>query len=260
METHHDKVAIVTGAAGGLGGAAVAALQDRGWTVAALDRIAPTADHPYVVDVSDAVSVAQAVGDIVARFGRVDGVAHCAGVFRNNLAPLHLLDDETWSETIGVNLTGSFHIARAVLPALLESKGALTLVASVSATFTQPGGAAYAASKAGVIGLVDAIAVEYGAQGVRCNAVLPGYMATGMAAPLVDRPHLRAEIENEIPLGRIADPSEVAGAVAFTLSPEASYMSGHSLVVDGAAHLTSMTSRRDVDRMWRRTAAAAQAQ
>ena len=251
MTQSGDQVAIVTGAAGGLGAATAAVLSTRGWTVAGLDRTRPGTKHAYAVDVTDRDAVDAAVADVVEKWGRIDGVAHCAGIFRNSLAPLHLFDDDAWHETIAVNLTGTYTVAKAVLPALLRTRGALTVVSSISATFTQPGGTAYAASKAGMIGLANAIAVEYGMQGVRCNSVLPGYMATGMAAPLLERPHLREQIEREIPLARVAEPTEVAEVVAFTLSPEASYLSGHSLVVDGAAHLTSMTTRRDNDRMWR---------
>jgi NAD(P)-dependent dehydrogenase (short-subunit alcohol dehydrogenase family) len=253
MRSTASKVAVVTGAASGLGAATALLLRERGWSVAAMDRAPqPDSQGAYVVDVSDPASVRAGVEAALASYGRIDAVAHCAGVFRNSLAPLHLLDDEVWHETIGINLTGGYLVAKAVLPALLESRGALTFVSSISATFTQPGGTAYAASKAGLIGLANAIAVEYGVKGVRCNSVLPGYMATPMAGPLLERPHLREVIEQEIPLGRVAEPREVAQVVAFTLSEEASYMTGHALAVDGAAHLTSMTSRRDSDRLWRR--------
>jgi NAD(P)-dependent dehydrogenase (short-subunit alcohol dehydrogenase family) len=253
MSTSAGKVAVVTGAASGLGAATALLLRERGWSVAAMDR-APQPEDPdaYVVDVSDPASVKAGVDATLASYGRIDAVAHCAGVFGNSLAPLHLLEDQVWHETIGVNLTGGYLVAKTVLPALLESRGALTFVSSISATYTQPGGAAYAASKAGLVGLANAIAVEYGVRGVRCNSVLPGYMATPMAGPLLERPHLREAIEEEIPLGRVADPREVAEVVAFTLSEGASYLSGHALAVDGAAHLTSMTSRRDSDRLWRR--------
>ncbi|NEN79736.1 SDR family oxidoreductase [Nocardioides zeae] len=244
----------MTGAASGLGAATVALLRARGATVVATDRVPRPDDAGSVVaDVTDLASVRSAVEETLDRHGRLDAVAHCAGVFRNALQPLHLLDDEIWHETIAVNLTGGYHVAKAALPALMASHGALTLVSSISATFTQPGGSAYAASKAGIVGMADAIAVEYGPRGVRCNSVLPGYMATPMTGPLLDRPHLREQIEREVPLARVADPAEVAEVVAFTLSPAASYVSGHALVVDGAAHLTAMTSRRDNDRMWSRT-------
>lgn len=255
MSSNAGKVAVVTGAASGLGAATALLLRERGWSVAAMDR-APQPEDPdaYVVDVRDPASVKAGVDAALTSFGHIDAVAHCAGVFGNSLTPLHLLEDEVWHETIGVNLTGGYLVAKAVLPALLASRGALTFVSSISATFTQPGGTAYAASKAGLVGLANAIAVEYGVRGVRCNSVLPGYMATPMAGPLLERPHLREAIEQEIPLGRVADPREVAEVVAFTLSEGASYMSGHALAVDGAAHLTSMTSRRDSDRLWRRAA------
>src|SRR5688500_5169184 len=216
MSSVPSKVAVVTGAASGLGAATAALLRERGWSVAAMDR-APQPDDQdsYVVDVSDPASVKAGVDAALASYGRIDAVAHCAGGFRNSMAPLHLLDDEVWHETIGVNLTGGYLVAKAVLPAPLESRGALTFVSTISATFTHPGGTASAASKAGLVGLSSGIAIEYGSQGVRCNSVLPGYRATPMAGPRLDRPHLREAIEQEIPLGRVPEPREVAQVVAF---------------------------------------------
>lgn len=255
MGTGSRRVIIVTGAAGGLGAATVATLREEpATTVVAVDRSPLQGDdgESAGVDITDAAAVRHLVEQTLDKHGRLDGVAHCAGIFHQSHAPLHLMEDSAWHETISVNLTGGFNVAKATLPSLMESQGSLTLVSSISSTFAQPGGAAYAASKAGLVGLVNGIALEYGPRGVRCNSVLPGYMDTPMAGPLLTRPHLRAGIESEIPLGRVADPAEVAAVVAFTLSPAASYLNGHALTVDGAAHLTSMTSRRDIERMWSR--------
>ena len=252
MNVAAGKTALVTGAAGGLGGATLDLLRERGWHAVGLDLRAPDGADAFVaVDVSDPAAVAGAVDAVVAEHGGLDAVAHCAGIFRNELTPLHLTSDEAWRATIDVNLTGTFHVARAVLPHLMTSRGALTLISSVGAANPQPGGSVYAASKAGVAALAGAIALEYGGHGVRCNAVCPGYMATAMAAPVLERPHLREALEREIPLQRVSDPVEVARLVAFTLSEDASYLTGQSLTADGGATLTALTTRRDLDRMWR---------
>lgn len=217
-----------------------------------MDLVRPDDDPEFVVaDVSDAAAVESAVAEAVGLVGPLDAVAHCAGIFRNSLSPLHLTSDADWAETVGVNLTGAFHVSRATLPHLVETHGSLVLVSSVGAFNPQPGGAAYSASKAAVAALAGSIALEYGVHGVRCNAVMPGYMSTAMAAPLLERPHLREALEREIPLGRISDPAEVAALIGFLLDPASSYVTGQSITADGGATLTSMTSRRDLDRMWR---------
>jgi NAD(P)-dependent dehydrogenase (short-subunit alcohol dehydrogenase family) len=125
-------------------------------------------------------------------------------------------------------------------------------VASVASRYPQPGGAAYAVSKAGVASLARAVALEYGPRGVRANAVSPGYMDTPMAAPLMSRPHLRTAIEHELPLRRAAQPDEIAPVIEFLLSDAGRYVTGEEVTVDGAGALTSYTSGADVDRMWRR--------
>jgi meso-butanediol dehydrogenase/(S,S)-butanediol dehydrogenase/diacetyl reductase len=204
------------------------------------------------LDVSDPVAVAAAIGEVVDRFGRIDGVVTCAGALRNRLRPVHLLDeDDDWKLALDVNLTGTFYVARAALSHLMATRGAIVAVASVSAHQPEPGGAAYAAAKAGVIALMRSIAMEYGSRGVRACSVSPGYMDTPMAAPALDRPALRATIEAGIPLGRVASPMEVAEVISFLLSPAASYLSGVDVLIDGARGAAGASSP-DVARMWER--------
>jgi NAD(P)-dependent dehydrogenase (short-subunit alcohol dehydrogenase family) len=247
------KVALVTGAGSGLGAAVAGRLAAAGWTVAALDRDARNCRGDLVAetDVRDAAAVRVAV-DQAARLGPLSAVACCAGIFRNTLAPVHAITDADWADHLGVNLTGAFHVVRAALPHLVTTGGAVVLVSSVANAFPQPGGAAYAASKAGVA-LARAIALEYGPRGVRANSVSPGYMETPMAAPLLARPHLRGPVEHGLPARRVADPDEVAAVIEFLLSPAAGYITGEDVRVDGAGALSAYTAGADLDRMWRRS-------
>lgn len=258
--TPEAKTAIVTGAASGLGRAIVARLQSQGWRVAGIDRGGAVGDITSEVDVTDIEQIETAVEAIAATFGRVDGLAHCAGVFRNQLLPVHLIGDDTWTETIGTNLTGSFNVARATLPHLMASRGALVLISSTAADHSQPGGAAYAASKAGVRALVRSIALEYAGHGVRACSVSPGYMRTGMTAKVLARADILKSIEASVPLGRVSDPAEVANVAAFLLSDEASFLTGEDVTVDGGGGLMAYVGNSEVAGMWsrqeRRAAAA----
>lgn len=247
-----DRTALVTGAASGLGRAVTTVLRQKGWQVVGFDLAACEADHAFEVDVSDGAAVGAAVAAALAEVGQLDGVAHCAGVFRNTLTPVHSLPDETWAQTIDVNLTGSFNVAKATLPALVERRGAMVLVASTASRHPQPGGVAYAASKAGVRALVEGIALEYAPLGVRACSVSPGYMDTGMTAKVLSREDLRTTIEASIPIGRIADPLEVAEVVAFLLGDGARFLTGQDVMVDGGGALTAYVGPGDVARMWDR--------
>ena len=254
------KVVLVTGAASGLGRSVAEHMAGRGWTVAGLDRTdapAPGAALTLAADVRDASEVSAAVERVAGELGGLHAVAGCAGVFRNDLTPLHELSDDAWALHLDVNVTGAFHVVRAALPHLVAARGAVALVASVASRYPQPGGAAYAVSKAGVASLARAIALEYGPRGVRANAVSPGYMDTPMAAPLMSRPHLREAIERELPLRYAAGPEEIAPVIAFLLSDAGRYVTGEEITVDGAGALTGYTSGADIDRMWRRADARA---
>lgn len=262
MSSPASRHAVVTGTASGLGQALTTRLREDGWRVAGLDRSGASGDLPFDVDVTDPAAVEAAVSAAAAEFGSIDAVANCAGVFVNSLAPVHALPDDVWASTLAVNLTGSFTVAKAALPHLMQSKGALLLVSSTAAEHSQPGGAAYAASKAGVRALARSIALEYGLHGVRACSVSPGYMRTGMTAKVLDRDDLRAGVEASLPLGRVSDPSEVAEIMSFLLGPGASFLTGEDVTVDGGGGLMAYVEPDHVTSMWsrfeRRTAAQAQ--
>lgn len=247
------RVAFVTGAASGLGAAVSGLFTREGWLVAGLDRDRGVhASLALQADVTDRDAVSGAVARAATELGRIDALVSCAGVNRNTLSPFHAVREEDWDHVIAVNLTGAFLVARAVLPHLMIRGGGVVFVASVSAGAPQPGGTAYAASKAGVVALARSVALEYASHGVWANAVSPGYMDTAMAAPALSRPGLRQAIEAAIPAGDVASPSAVARVVVDLCRDGSRHLTGQDIVVDGGEGLTAFVHPGEVDRMWQR--------
>jgi NAD(P)-dependent dehydrogenase (short-subunit alcohol dehydrogenase family) len=234
--------ALVTGAASGVGRACVGALRQRGYEVAALDLRKPEVDAEHVAtcDVSDVAAAGAVIEQAIAVLGGLDAAAHCAGVHPEGATRLHELDAAVWNRTLAVNLTGSYAVARATLPTLVETGGALVLVASVAGAQPRPGTAPYAVSKAGVAALARAAALEYSHLGVRVNSVSPGWIDTAMSAAALDRPALRERIERAIPAGRVGTPAEVAKTIAWLLSEEAAYINGADVAVDGGIGISAL--------------------
>jgi NAD(P)-dependent dehydrogenase (short-subunit alcohol dehydrogenase family) len=237
------KCALVTGAASGIGRAVAQRLAAEGAHVATVDvaQGAP-GDPALVADVSDEAAVQAAVAEAVAALGGLDLVVPNAAVQltdRDNRADRLAL--EAWQRTIDVNLTGAFLTAKHGIAAMLDrTVGTVPPVRSV-VFVASPAGLygiargldAYSASKAGVAGLVKVLAADYASDGIRVNGVLPGITETAMNHWWMDDPEQRAAIEGSIPLGRAARPEEIAGAVAFLASDDASYVTGALWPVDG---------------------------
>lgn len=245
MNRFEGRTAIVTGAASGLGRATALRLAAEGASVAcfdlAIDRARGAAASiaeeggtglAYAVDVSDPASVRQAVSSAVEDLGRPSVLVNSAGI--GKFANAHEMPFEDWSRIIGVNLTGSFLMAQAVLPHLLDGGGNIVNIASNAALMGQPYSAAYCASKGGVVQLTRALADEYLSRGVRVNAVAPGGMDTPLQQdfrlPEGADPKVLAKLRS--PLGK-ASPEEVAVLVAFVASDEARYMTGAIVSIDG---------------------------
>lgn len=222
MSAHEEGCALVTGGTRGIGAAIATALEADGWTVVRLGRTGGDVQ----ADVADPEAVERAFAEVRERFGPVLALVNNAGIRQDGLALR--MDAAQWSAVIDANLSGAFHCTHAALTPMLRARfGRIVNVSSVVAERANPGQANYAAAKAGLLGLTRTIAAEMGRKGVTCNAVLPGVIETEMTTDVADR------LTEAVPAGRVGQPEEVAAAVAFLCSREASYVNGAMLAVDG---------------------------
>jgi glucose 1-dehydrogenase len=175
---------------------------------------------------------ARAVGEATARFGGLDGLVSNAGVNRPGALVDYSVED--WDRLFAVNTRATWLLAKAAFAALKTARGAIVSVCSMSGSFAHAGLGAYGPSKAAAIMLVKMLAQELGREGIRVNGVSPGMVRTGMTEKVYQDATVAAERESLVPLGRVATPEDIADAIAFLLSADARYISGHDLVVDGA--------------------------
>jgi 3-oxoacyl-[acyl-carrier protein] reductase len=235
-----DQTALVTGASGGIGGAVAKALHGRGARVMvagtrrnALSSLAAELGeraHIGLADLADPAAADRLVKDAEAVMGRVDILVNNAGVARDALALR--MDDEAWHAVIEVNLTAAFRLTRVALRGMIRRRhGRVIGVTSVVAITGNPGQANYAAAKAAMIGMSKSIAAEVAARGITVNCIAPGAIATAMTEKLTAEQ--RARLLGAIPSGRFGAPEDVAAAAVFLASPEAAYVTGQTLHVNG---------------------------
>lgn len=235
-----DSVALVTGAANGIGRAAAIALHAAGARVALVDRDGPGADAvaaqlgeraaSFAADITDRRQVDAAVAGTVDTFGRIDIVAANAGYGR--FGAFVDIEERVWQRHLDVNLTGTFNVVQAAVR-VMRGGGSIILTGSTASTFPCDLFSAYATTKAGVAMLARSLAAELGRQQIRVNAVLPGVIESNMTDSILADGPTRLLVEQETPLGRVGHPEDVADVIVFLASAASRYVTGNSILVDG---------------------------
>ncbi|KOE80520.1 MULTISPECIES: 3-oxoacyl-ACP reductase FabG [Vibrio] len=238
------KIALVTGASRGIGRAIAELLVERGATVigTATSESGAAAISDYLGDkgkglalnVTDVESIESVLKAINEEFGALDILVNNAGITRDNL--LMRMKDDEWTDILDTNLTSIFRLSKAVLRGMMKKRnGRIINVGSVVGTMGNAGQTNYAAAKAGVIGFTKSMAREVASRGVTVNTVAPGFIETDMTKALND--DQRAATLAQVPSGRLGDPREIASAVVFLASPEAAYITGETLHVNGGMYM-----------------------
>lgn len=244
MKRFQDRIVIVTGAASGIGRASALRLAEEGGVLLCADHnrggaeetaamIGPTA-RAFSVDVADAASCNALLSAAIEHVGRIDALCNVAGI--GGFGHAAEISDETWGRLIDVNLTGTFYMTRAALPHLTASHGNVVNIASAAGLVGTPYATAYSASKSGVVGFTRSLAIEYAARAVRVNAICPGAVETPLIAGGFDGIEgVDWELVRRMSpkLGPMAQPEDIAAAVAFLASDDARFVTGTILAIDG---------------------------
>ncbi|MEM9062577.1 MAG: SDR family oxidoreductase [Pseudomonadota bacterium] len=235
MSDFLGKVALVTGGRSGIGAACAATLADRGARVFTAQRGEEPVHEGIVADLADPSSPEMVIAAVIDQAGRLDVLINNAGLMREGTALEMTVKD--WQATLQVNLTAPFLLIKHALPHLIRSRGTIVNIGSIEGLGSNPRHPAYCASKAGLHGLTRAIAVDHGTDGVRCNAVAPGWIDTDLNEAFIeslgDPVEFRRKIGGIHPLGRSGDAKEVAELVTWLASDRASFVAGQIYTVDG---------------------------
>ncbi|MGE0385107.1 MAG: SDR family NAD(P)-dependent oxidoreductase [Gammaproteobacteria bacterium] len=254
------KAVLITGAASGIGAATARRFAAEGASLAladldpaVLDRSAAELALPAErlmtagLDVADSAAFTAFVDAAAARFGRLDVLVNNAGV--GCFGHVTELTDAQWRRTMAVDLDAVFYGSRAAIPHLRRTRGCIVNLSSISGQFADYGLAAYNTAKAGVLNLSRNMAVDHAPEGIRVNAVCPGGIATRMTRSHTRDEGIMQEYAQLVPMGRVGTPEEIAGAIAFLASDDASYITGIGLTVDGG--VTAVTGQPNFDRLYR---------
>ncbi len=247
------KVALVTGGFKGIGRGITDTFIKYGAKVVVLDYddevLTMKSDNilPFIVDIRDKEEVEEALSKAVIEFGKIDILVNNAGVCL--LSPFEEMSDEIRNKHFGININGVWNTTKACLKYLKETKGTIVNMSSVTGPMVaDPGEVAYATSKAAVLGFTKSLAADLAKDGIRVNAIMPGYILTPMVKNMSkesdpENPNAVIEsIENAIPMKRLGDPTEVGELAAFLASSEASYITGQGIVIDGGSTLPETSS------------------
>jgi 3-oxoacyl-[acyl-carrier protein] reductase len=247
MGSFDGRTAVITGATRGIGEATGLALVSEGANVVSFDLIEPVEPHVgfryLTVDITNETAVHAAFGEVMASTGRVDVLVNNAGIQRVGL--VDEIDPAAWDLVVRVHLFGSYYcMAEAIRHMRPAGRGAVVSVASVAGFVGLPGRSPYSAAKAGIMSLTRAVAVECAEAGIRVNAVAPGFTRTALIEQGLRDGSLREDwMVGEVPMRRLADPIEIANAIRFLASDDASYITGQTLIVDGGWTIQGIHSR-----------------
>lgn len=246
MARLQDRVALITGAASGIGAACALRFAEEGARIAGLDIAKPSDDtwapidaaapesSFHVADVREEADVARVVAEVAGRFGRIDVLVNAAGVAGGG--PVHAVAAEEWDRVLDINLKGTFLACKHALGPMLERRsGSIVNIASIEGVEGFEGGSAYNASKGGVVLLTKNLAIDYGRRGIRANTICPGFIRTPMLEGVFAEgmEDFLERVTQAHQLGRLGRPEEIAAAALFLACDEASFVTGHALVVDG---------------------------
>lgn len=235
MKRFDGKVALVTGGRSGIGKAIAERLRDEGATVHTAQRGSDEDFAGISADFTDPTCPERVIAEVIDRSGRLDVLVNNAGVMQEAAVEDMTLDD--WQRSLTVNLTAPFQLIRAALPHLRATAGSIVNTGSIEGIGANPGHAAYSASKAGLHGLTRAVAVDHGHEGIRCNAVAPGWIDTDLNLDFIDNmpdpDAFRRDIGRIHPVARTGTPEEVAALAAFLAADEVGFITGQVYTVDG---------------------------
>lgn len=232
-----SKVYIVTGSGSGIGQSCSEMLLESGAIVAGLDLQPAAILHNryrhYQINILDEEQLEAAIEEIDGMYGRIDGLVNCAGVYASSKPFFELTLDE-WNHVISTNLTGMFLLSKYVSRKMMSRKdGKIVNISCIRSRIFRPNMADYAASKGGVVALTSAMALDLAAYNIRVNSVAPGFTYTGMTRDSFNNTEVRTFSESIIPVGKVAQPEDIAKVVLFLLSDMADYINGETIFVDG---------------------------